>query len=98
MKKFIAIAMASAMTVSALAGCASNGTAGNNDNTKTESTETAQTTEDTADIQSMSDEIKDMVEPADAILRCMVENNMEYNPEDSLFFWRALYYFAFAYS
>ena len=42
MKKFIAIAMASAMTVSALAGCASNGTAGNNDNTKTESTETAQ--------------------------------------------------------
>ena len=30
MKKFIAIAMASAMTVSALAGCASNGTAGNN--------------------------------------------------------------------
>lgn len=98
MKKFIAITMASAMTVSALAGCASNGTAGNNDNTKTESTETAQTTEDTADIQSMSDEIKDMVEPADAILRCMVENNMEYNPDDSLFFWRALYYFAGAYS
>ena len=40
MKKFIAIAMASAMTVSTLAGCATNGTAGNNDNTKTESTET----------------------------------------------------------
>ena len=38
-----------------------------------------------------------MQEPIDALARCMVENNLEYNPEDPEFFWTALYYFAGGY-
>ena len=38
-----------------------------------------------------------MQDPIDALARCMVENNLEYNPEDPDFFWTALYYFAGGY-
>ena len=38
-----------------------------------------------------------MQDPIDALARCMVENNLEYNPEDPNFFWTALYYFAGGY-
>ena len=38
-----------------------------------------------------------MQNPIDALARCMVENNLEYNPDDPDFFWTALYYFAGGY-
>lgn len=41
--------------------------------------------------------IASMVEPADALVRCMLENNMEYAPKDPVFFWTALSYFIGAY-
>lgn len=39
------------------------------------------------------DNIKSMLEPADALLMCMVENSSSYNPKDPEFFWNAIYYF-----
>ncbi|MDD4842970.1 MAG: hypothetical protein PHU31_01370 [Anaerotignum sp.] len=49
--------------------------------------EEAQTpAEQTADMASMA-------EPIDSLMRCMVENNMTYDPTDPEFFWTALYYF-----
>ena len=41
--------------------------------------------------------ISDMTAPVDALVRCMLENDMTYDPEDSEFFWTALCYFAGAY-
>lgn len=38
-----------------------------------------------------------MTAPIDALARCMLENDMEYDPEDPDFFWTALYYFTGAY-
>ncbi len=42
--------------------------------------------EQTADMASMA-------EPIDSLMRCMVENNMAYDPTNPEFFWTALYYF-----
>lgn len=47
--------------------------------------------------QSMSDEFYVMTKPVDAVIRCMYENNMEYNPRNSEFFWKALSYFVGSY-
>lgn len=47
---------------------------------------------------STEEAVSSMKNPIDALARCMVENNLEYNPEDPTFFWTALYYFAGAYS
>lgn len=44
----------------------------------------------TADMESMA-------APIDALARCMLENNLEYDPENPEFFWTALYYFTGAY-
>lgn len=41
--------------------------------------------------------VASMKAPIDALARCMLENDMEYDPEDPDFFWTALYYFAGAY-
>lgn len=38
-----------------------------------------------------------MTAPIDALARCMLENNMEYDPKNPDFFWTALYYFTGAY-
>ncbi len=42
--------------------------------------------EQTADMASMA-------EPIDSLMRCMIENNITYDPTDPEFFWTALYYF-----
>ena len=42
-------------------------------------------------------QISCMKAPIDALARCMLENDMEYDPEDPDFFWTALFYFTGAY-
>ena len=101
MKRFITVMVISATALGVLSGCASN-------NAQSQGGQTPQIIEnqtmdgeaqgESADTQAMSEDIQDMVKPADAILRCMVENNLKYDPEDSTFFWKALYYFAGAYA
>lgn len=39
-----------------------------------------------------------MAEPADALIRCMLENDVKYDPSDEMFFWKAVYYFAGMYA
>ncbi len=85
MKKFISIIVTFVIAAGVLGGCAQTQSANNNVGSE-------------ANIQAMSEEIQDMVNPADAILRCMVENHLEFNTDDNLFFWKALYYFAGAYA
>lgn len=46
---------------------------------------------------SAEEAVASMTAPIDALARCMLENDMEYDPEDPDFFWTALYYFAGAY-
>lgn len=41
--------------------------------------------------------LQKMEEPIDALIRCMVENDMEYEPKDTEFFWTALTYFVAEY-
>ncbi|MBM6830324.1 hypothetical protein H9X85_11860 [Anaerotignum lactatifermentans] len=43
------------------------------------------------------EEISHMTAPIDAVTRCMLENNMEYDPSDPAFFWTSLSYFVGAY-
>lgn len=43
------------------------------------------------------DEISHMTAPIDAVVRCMLENNMTYDPQDPEFFWTSLAYFVGAY-
>ena len=47
--------------------------------------------------ESMSDEFYVMTKPIDAVIRCMSENNMEYEPQNPEFFWKALSYFVGSY-
>lgn len=96
MKKFIAIIMASTIAMGVLGGCSLFMTT--TDESASSQAEDQELLKNAADIQSMTEEQQDMVEPADAILRCMVENNMDYDPHDPLFFWKSLYYFAGAYA
>lgn len=46
---------------------------------------------------SAKEAVASMEAPIDALARCMLENDMEYEPENPDFFWTALYYFAGAY-
>lgn len=39
------------------------------------------------------EDMAEMVEPIDALVRCSLENNINYDPADAKFFWTALYYF-----
>lgn len=47
--------------------------------------------------EGMSDEFYAMTKPVDAVIRCMYENNMEYEPQNPEFFWRAISYFVGSY-
>lgn len=60
----------------------------------TETEEPPQQQELTAE---QKDEISHMTAPIDSVIRCMLENNMEYDPSDPEFFWTSLSYFAGAY-
>lgn len=46
---------------------------------------------------TMPENMANMTAPVDALARCMLENDLEYDPEDPEFFWIALYYFTGAY-
>ena len=52
---------------------------------------------DETDPTVMPDNMASMTAPVDALARCMLEQKLEYNPEDPEFFWTALFYFAGAY-
>lgn len=55
-------------------------------------------TENPVDEQKeMPADMEAMAAPIDALARCMLENGMEYDPEDPDFFWTALFYFTGAY-
>ena len=54
-------------------------------------------TEPTADENKMPENMASMTAPIDALARCMLENDLEYAPEDPDFFWTALYYFTGGY-
>lgn len=45
----------------------------------------------------MPDNMASMTAPVDALARCMLEQKLEYDPQDPEFFWTALFYFAGAY-
>ena len=45
----------------------------------------------------MPDNMASMTAPVDALARCMLENNLVYDPQDPEFFWIALYYFTGGY-
>ena len=47
--------------------------------------------------KTMPENMANMTAPVDALVRCMLENDLEYDPEDPEFFWIALYYFTGAY-
>lgn len=46
---------------------------------------------------TMPDNMANMTAPVDALARCMLENQLEYDPADPEFAWIALYYFTGAY-
>ena len=54
-------------------------------------------TEPTADENKMPENMASMTASIDALARCMLENNLDYDPEDPDFFWTALYYFTGGY-
>ena len=54
-------------------------------------------TEPTTDENKMPENMTSMTAPIDALARCMLENGLEYDPEDPDFFWTALYYFTGGY-
>lgn len=77
------------MTLSIFTGCSGR-------NNKPDDTIKDETIENQTDpsLEKMPEDMKTMAEPADSLLMCMVENNITYDPADSTFFWKALYYFA----
>ena len=54
-------------------------------------------TETPEEEKAMPADMASMVAPIDALARCMLENDLEYDPQDPEFFWIALYYFTGAY-
>lgn len=46
---------------------------------------------------SAEEAVASMTAPIDALARCMLENELEYDPENPDFFWTALYYFVGTY-
>lgn len=46
---------------------------------------------------TMPENMANMTAPVDALARCMLENDLEYDPADPEFFWIALYYFTGGY-
>lgn len=57
------------------------------------------TTDDGAPVagQNISEDFSIMRNPVDSLIRCMIENNMEYEPRNPVFFWKAIFYFASGY-
>lgn len=49
------------------------------------------------DNTTMPADMASMTEPVDALARCMLENHLDYAPEDTEFFWTAMFYFAGGY-
>lgn len=47
--------------------------------------------------KEMPADMASMAAPVDALARCMLEQKLEYDPQDPEFFWTALYYFTGAY-
>ena len=45
----------------------------------------------------MPENMESMAAPIDALARCMLENKLEYDPQDPEFFWTALFYFTSGY-
>lgn len=54
-------------------------------------------TETPEEEKAMPADMASMAAPIDALARCMLENDLEYDPEDPDFFWTALFYFTGAY-
>ena len=54
-------------------------------------------TTDEPENKTMPENMTSMVAPIDALARCMLEQNLDYAPQDPEFFWTALFYFAGAY-
>lgn len=50
------------------------------------------------EVSSVPSDVGTMAEPADALIRCMLENDVKYDPSDEMFFWKAVYYFAGMYA
>ena len=47
--------------------------------------------------ETMPENMAAMAAPVDALARCMLDNQLEYDPADPDFFWTALFYFTGAY-
>lgn len=60
--------------------------------TNTETDDPPQTQEMTAEEKAQA--VDDMTAPVDALVRCMLENDMAYDPKNPEFFWTALSYLA----
>lgn len=88
MKK-LKMLLCSVLAAAVFAGCAG----GQNGTAQSEGTQ-----RETEEPVSVPENMASMLEPADALMMCMLENNLEYSPSDSLFFWKALYYFAGIYA
>ena len=54
-------------------------------------------TTDEPENKTMPENMTSMAAPIDALARCMLEQNLDYAPQDPEFFWIALFYFAGAY-
>ncbi len=52
---------------------------------------------ETPENQTMPENMASMTAPVDALARCMLDNKLDYDPQDPDFFWIALYYFTGAY-
>ena len=50
------------------------------------------------EVSTVPSDVGTMAEPADALIRCMLENDVKYDPSDEMFFWKAVYYFAGMYA
>lgn len=48
--------------------------------------------------ESIPEDMYSMTEPIDALMRCMIENQVAYNPNDPVFFWTSLSYFLGGYA
>ena len=86
MKKFVPVVLAIAMS---MCGCASNSASTSPDGTTGKVESTADDT-----VKSMPENMQTMIEPADALNSCMIEQNMTYDPENPEFVWKAIFYFA----
>ncbi len=86
MKKFIPVVLAIALST---CGCTLNSSSTSSDSASDKVVSTADDT-----VKSMPENMQTMIEPADALNTCMVEQNMTYDPENPEFVWKAIFYLA----